>query len=57
MPEITRDQLLTRLDALRAQRDQAIANANACAGAIGVLEELVAQIGSPEPIAPTEIKP
>lgn len=54
MPEITRDQLLARLDALRAQRDQAVANANACGGAIAVLEELVAQLGPPTP--PTEPK-
>lgn len=55
MPEITCDQLLSRLDALRAQRDQAIANANACAGAIAALEELVAQLGPPtELIAPVE---
>jgi hypothetical protein len=48
MPEITRDQLLARLDALRAKRDQSIADANACAGAIAVLEALVAQLGPPD---------
>jgi hypothetical protein len=48
MAEITRAQLEDHLAALRAQRDQAIANANAAGGGIQVIEALVATLDAPE---------
>ena len=58
MAEITRAQLEAQLAALRAQRDQAIANANACGGGIQVIEELLATLDAPaQPDLPKEIKP
>ena len=40
-----------RMAALRAQRYQAIANANAAAGGIQVIEQLLATLDVPEPLA------
>jgi hypothetical protein len=48
MAEITRAQLEAQLAALRAQRDQAIANANAAAGGVQVIEGLLATLDTPE---------
>ena len=48
MAEITRAQLEAQLAALRAQRDQAIADANACGGGIQVIEQLLATLDAPE---------
>jgi len=45
---MTKDKLLQRIDELRAQKEQAIANANACAGAIGDCEYWLAQLAIPQ---------
>lgn len=37
----TKEQLTERLNALRVQRDQLIANANACSGAIQAVESIL----------------
>lgn len=48
---ITREILTARLTGLQQQRDQSLANANAAAGAIALLEELLA-LETPAKVSP-----
>jgi len=54
---ISRAQLEARLQALKTQRDQTLANANALAGAIQVVEDLLQEWGAPESVPPVPDAP
>jgi outer membrane protein TolC len=55
---ISREQLQTELDALEAQRDQAIAALNALIGALNLCRALLAEIDKPaEPVDPPTKEP
>lgn len=47
---MTRERVEAKLKALVANKDQHIANANACGGAIQALEQLLQEWDEPEPV-------
>ena len=51
---ITKEKLQERLDTYKSQREQLTANANALAGAIQILEQVLIEFDTPEPDAPSE---
>lgn len=55
MPEITRDVLTDKIATLTAQRERAIGQVNAMAGAIQACQELLAELERPEPDAAEDV--